>query len=107
LEAICNYLEINTAISDSREFALVNGKNERLADLCKQANGSEYISGPAARDYIDEQIFDDMGIILTWFDYNGYKEYPQLWGEFTHRVSIIDLLFNCGKDTPKHMRYIS
>jgi len=106
LETICNYLEINTTISDSREFAFADGKTERLADLCKQANGSEYISGPAAIDYIDKQIFDDMGIILTWFDYNGYQEYSQLWGEFTHRVSILDLLFNCGKDTPKYMRYI-
>jgi hypothetical protein len=106
LEAICNFLEINTTISDSREFALADGKTERLADLCKQANGSEYVSGPVARDYIDKQIFDDMGIILTWFDYNGYKEYPQLWTEFTHGVSILDLLFNCGKDTPQYMRYV-
>jgi hypothetical protein len=106
LETICNYLEINTTISDSSDFNLVDGKTERLADLCRQANGSEYISGPSARDYIEQQIFEDMGIVLTWFDYSGYIEYPQLWGEFTHGVTILDLLFNCGKDSSKYMRYL-
>ena len=106
IEAICNYLGINTIISNSWDYILLDGKTERLADLCRQARGTEYISGPSARDYIEESIFYDMGIKLTWFDYTGYPEYPQLWGEFTHRVTILDILFNCGKDTRVYMRYI-
>ena len=106
LEAVCRYLGIGTRISNSWDYTLVDGKTERLADLCRQAGGTEYISGPAAKDYIDEQIFTDSGIKLTWFDYEGYPEYPQLWGEFTHFVSILDLLFNCGKDSPRYMRYV-
>lgn len=106
LEAVCRYLGIGTWISNSWDYTLVDGKTERLADLCRQAGGTEYISGPAAKDYIDEQIFTDSGIKLTWFDYEGYPEYPQLWGEFTHFVSILDLLFNCGKDSPRYMRYV-
>ena len=106
LEAVCRYLGIGTRISNSWDYMLVDGKTERLADLCRQAGGSEYISGPAAMEYIDEQIFTDYGITLTWFDYEGYPEYPQLWGEFTHFVSILDLLFNCGKDSPRYMRYV-
>ena len=81
-------------------------ETERLADLVLQAGGTEYISGPSAKDYIDEQVFDDFGIVLSWFDYSGYPEYPQLWGSFVHSVSIIDLLFNTGKDAQKYMRYI-
>ncbi|MBF4211413.1 hypothetical protein EI533_27435, partial [Pseudomonas donghuensis] len=46
------------------------------------------------------------GIKLTWFDYNGYGEHPQLWGEFTHGVTILDLLFNCGKDAYRYMRHV-
>ncbi|AOW15451.1 hypothetical protein LPB72_16585 [Hydrogenophaga crassostreae] len=106
IEAICNYLEINTVISSSSDYALIDGKTERLAHLCAQAGGTEYISGPAARDYVEEAIFSDQGIMLTWFDYKGYPEYPQLWGEFSHGVSILDLLFNCGKNSPKYMRYV-
>ena len=106
IEAICAYLSIKTKITNSWDYPLLDGKTERLADLCLQAGGAEYISGPAAKDYIDENVFSDLGIKLTWFDYDGYKEYPQLWGEFTHGVTILDLLFNCGKDSPYFMKYI-
>ena len=43
---------------------------------------------------------------LTWFDYAGYPSYPQLWGEFTHHVTILDLLFNCGIEARRYMRYV-
>ena len=106
IEAICNYLGITTVISNSWDYTLIEGKTERLADLCAKCGGTEYISGPAANDYIDEDVFTNRGIKLTWFEYSGYSEYQQLWGEFTHQVSILDLLFNCGKDAPQHMRYV-
>jgi hypothetical protein len=105
IEAVCEYLDIETVISNSWDYDLVDGKTERLASLCVQAGGTEYISGPAAREYVDERIFADMGVGLTWFDYSGYPEYPQLWGEFTHGVTILDLLFNCGKEANKYMKY--
>ena len=106
IEAICNYLGVKTVISNSWDYTLCEGKTERLVDMCVQAGGTEYISGPAAKGYIDESIFTGTGINLTWFDYSGYPEYPQLWGEFTHEVTILDLLFNCGKKAPFFMRYV-
>ena len=106
IEAICNYLGIRTIIKNSWDYALIDGKTERLVDLCMQAGGTEYISGPAAKNYVDEMLFVDKGIKLTWFDYVGYPEYPQLWGNFVHGVTILDLLFNCGKDAPRYMRYV-
>jgi len=107
IEVICNYLSIKTIITNSWDYTLIDGKTERLADLCRQAGGTEYISGPAAKDYVEEGVFTNMGIKLAWFDYSGYPEYPQLWGEFTHEVTILDLLFNCGKDAPRYMRYVA
>ena len=106
IEAICSYLGIKTTITYSSDYNLREGKTERLADLCVQAGGTEYISGPAAKDYVDEKVFADLGLKLTWFEYAGYPEYPQLWGDFTHGVTILDLLFNCGKETPHYMRYV-
>jgi hypothetical protein len=107
IEAVCVYLDITTRISNSWDYLLIDGKTERLVDLCLQAGGTEYISGPAARGYIEEHIFTERGIKLSWFDYAGYPEYPQLWGDFIHGVTILDLLFNCGKDAPCYMRYIN
>lgn len=106
IEAVCTYIGIGTRISNSWDYALPEGKTERLAGLCAQAGGGEYISGPAARDYIDEKVFGDQGIKLTWFDYAGYPQYPQLWGDFVPGVTILDLLFNCGKDARRYMRYV-
>lgn len=106
IEAICAYLGIKTTISNSWDYPLSEGKSERLADLCASAGGNEYISGPAAKDYIEEGVFVERGIKLTWFDYAGYPEYTQLWGEFIHGVTILDLLFNCGKDAHRYMRYV-
>jgi hypothetical protein len=105
IKAICDYLGIKTIITNSWDYSLLDGKTERLAELCLQAGGTEYISGPAAKDYVDEKIFSDLGIKLTWFDYSGYPAYQQLWGDFTHGVTILDLLFNCGKDSSRYMRY--
>jgi len=75
-------------------------------DLCTQAGGTEYVSGPSAKDYVDERIFADRDVKLTWFDYSDYPEYPQLWGAFTHGVTVLDLLFNCGKDAPRFMKHV-
>lgn len=105
LEAICGYLGIGTQIKNSWDYNLIEGKTERLVDLCLQAGGTEYISGPAAKSYVDEALFADRGVKLTWFDYEGYPEYPQLWGGFTHTVSILDLLFNCGRHSRRFMRH--
>lgn len=106
IEAICNYLHIPTTIRTSADYTLAAGKTERLADLCMQAGASEYISGPAARSYVDEGVFQRAGIRLSWFNYAGYPEYPQLWGAFTHGVSILDLLFNCGPDARRYMKHV-
>ena len=106
IAAICAYLGIKTIISNSWDYPLSEGKSERVADLCASAGGGEYVSGPAARDYIEEAVFAERGIKLTWFDYVGYPDYPQLWGQFAHGVTVLDLLFNCGKDAHRYMRYV-
>lgn len=106
IEAISAYLGITTKLSWSWDYILTEGKSERLADLCRQAGATVYVSGPAAKDYLKVDLFKVQGIGVEWFDYTGFSEYPQLHGEFTHAVSILDLLFNCGKDAPNFMRYV-
>lgn len=106
IEAVCAYLGIATRISNSWDYAMAEGKSERLADLCVQAGATEYLSGPSAKGYLDEEAFAKRGVRVAWMDYAGYPEYPQLWGEFVHGVSILDLLFNCGKDSPRYMLHV-
>ncbi len=105
IQSICNYLNINTKVTYSWDYTLTEGKSERLVELCAQAAASEYISGPAAKGYLDKNVFSDRGIKVTWFDYSGYQDHPQLWGDFTHEVSILDLLFNCGESAKNYMKH--
>jgi hypothetical protein len=105
IEFACQQLGIKTKISNSWDYALIGGQTAKLINLCEQAGASEYISGPAARDYLDENLFESKRIKLTWFEYANYPEYPQLWGKFEHAVSILDLLFNCGDNAPIYMKY--
>lgn len=107
LQAICDNLGVKTKLTRSWDYALAPGKTERLVDLCRQAEATEYISGPLAKDYLDAGQFPNAGIKLTWFDYEGYPAYPQLWGEFRHEVSIVDLLFNCGHEAKNYMKYVN
>ena len=104
IEAICEYLGITTTISNSWDYHLVDGKTERLASLCEQAGGTEYVSGPSARDYIITDVFSTKDIQVTWFEYSGYSEYQQLHGDFIHEVTILDLLFNHGKESKLKMK---
>ena len=104
LVAICEILGINTRISWSTDYHLLEGKTERIVDLCKQSGATEYISGPAAKGYTDEELFQKEGIMLRYVDYSGYPEHRQLFPPFEHRVSIIDLIFNEGPAATKFMK---
>ncbi len=104
IREINNILGITTKISYSSDYILVDGKTERLVSLCQQSGATEYISGPAAKDYIVGELFRDAGITLTWMDYSGYSEYPQLFGTFEHGVTVLDMIFNLGKDARAFMK---
>ena len=105
LSAICELLCIDTTITWSMDYNLSNeGKTEKLICLCKQAGATEYISGPAAKNYTDEGLFVEEGITLNWMDYSDYPKYTQLWGAFDHYVSILDLIFNMGPAASRYMK---
>jgi len=104
LKAICRILGIDTEITWSMDYALAEGKTERLVALCMDAGATRYISGPAAKDYMEEGLFEEAGIMLSYIDYSGYPPYTQLFGEFRHRVSVIDLIFNEGPGAAKFMK---
>lgn len=103
-KAICKLLGIETNIRQSEEFELLEEKTDRLVDICKKLGATDYYSGPAAKAYMDESKFENENIKLHYFDYSGYPEYRQLHGEFTHAVSIIDLIFNEGSNTKNFMK---
>jgi hypothetical protein len=97
LDWICGYLGIPTVLSSSLDYQGHGTKTERLLSLCLQAGATLYLSGPAAKDYLDESQFTAHGIAVAWMSYAGYPEYPQLYPPFDHAVTALDLILNTGE----------
>lgn len=97
-------LGIKTKIRWSSEFELTGGQTEKLLGVCRDCNADIYISGPAAKDYFDEELAKKENIKVEWMDYGGYKEYGQLYPPFEHAVTILDLIFNEGSNATKVMK---
>ena len=97
-------LGCNTQFINSSDLDGIAGvKTERLIQILKKVGGTHYISGPAAKDYLDEKLLAENNISLEYMDYH-YPEYDQLYGSFDHFVSVLDLLFMKGE---KAKDYIS
>jgi WbqC-like protein family len=104
ITAICRTLGIPTTISWSMDYEMVGDKSERLLSLCQQAGATSYLSGPAAKVYLDEGLFTNAGIAVSYMDYSGYRDYAQLYPPFESKVSVIDLIFNEGPAAPGFMK---
>ena len=79
-EWIFSTLKIATTVRDSREFPSHLKRSERLVEICKFIGANEYISGPAAKAYLDEKLFEENSIEVRWIDYSKLPpfELPQL-----------------------------
>lgn len=92
------FLGIKTKFEDSRNYSSHGVKAEKLFSLICSTKAEVYVSGPAAKDYIDLQPYIAAGIDVIWKDYSGYPEYPQGTDNFHNNVSILDLLFHTGDE---------
>ena len=104
ITTINEILEIKTKLRWSSEFELVDGQTEKLLGICKDCNADIYLSGPAAKDYFNEDLAKQENIKVEWMDYSGYKEYEQLNPPFEHGVTILDLIFNEGDRAKEFMK---
>lgn len=108
LRAICLRLGLKIPLRRctdllDREAMRMMDPTERLARLAEAAGAQRYLSGPAAKAYLDPSVFSMRGISVDWMSYAGYPAYKQLWGGFESQISIIDLLFNTGDEAPQYL----
>lgn len=98
LRAISGLLGIATPLSWSMDYSLPEDRNERLIEICRLVGATDYLTGPAARAYLDEPRCAAAGLRVHWMDYRGYPDYPQLHGPpCVHEVTALDLLANLGR----------
>ena len=56
------YLGINTEFYQSENFDLSEDRNQRLIDITRNLGADEYVSGEAAKCYLDNQLFIENGL---------------------------------------------
>lgn len=104
ITGVCALLGIATTIRWSREYSPSGSKSDRLLSICRAAGATKYLSGPSAASYIERDKFSAAGVTVAYADYSGYPQYRQLYGDFSHGLSILDLLFNEGLEALTYMR---
>ena len=91
----------------SSELGEIHGeKTERLIQILEHLGANHYLSGPSARNYLDEDMFKKSGIQLEYMAYD-YPEYPQFYPPFESQVSILDLLFMVGCDALDYIHNVN
>lgn len=69
LRAISTYLNLKTTIKFCWEYDYKeNDRNLRLIEICKLAGATDYFSGPAAKEYVDVELFKKSGLEVHWLD---------------------------------------
>jgi hypothetical protein len=105
INLICKILRIDTPIIRSTDLDISEpDRVKRLVNICRQLEADEYISGPSAKNYLDESLFHEANMTVKWIDNSGYEPYKQLYEPFEHAVSVVDLIFNEGESATTYMK---
>ena len=99
---ILDWLEIDTPVLDSRNYAVEGHKTDMLISMCRAAGADHYLSNEGSRDYVDEQAMLEAGIRHCWqiFEHPVYEQ----GRSFMPNMSILDLMFNAGPEACEIVR---
>lgn len=97
---IIEKLEIKVNLVFASDLNCFGRSTELLVNLCLKTGSDIYLSGPSGKNYLTESLFEENGIELIFHNFI-HPVYPQLYGDFQPKLSIIDLLLNCGPDSKK------
>jgi hypothetical protein len=96
---ILDWLGLARRIERSSALGIGGSQSERLVNICRSLDASSYYSGAAARTYLDTSLFERHGIHVGWQDFL-HPVYAQQHGPFVPYLSAVDLVFNCGHESP-------
>lgn len=98
VEMICRWLGLRAKTVRSSELGIYGERSQRLLNLCLHFGASRYLTGDAARSYLDVDLFTRNDIEVRWQNYR-HPIYPQQHGRFEPYLSVLDLLLNCGDES--------
>jgi hypothetical protein len=77
-------------------------KSEQIIKVCQHYGADVYLSGQGAKSYNDAEAYQAAGIELRYTDFK-HPTYPQVGAHFISHLSGLDLLFNCGPESPQYI----
>ena len=95
---VLNVLDIDTKIVKASDYFFEGTKSELVLDMCIQLDADIYIFGEKGKDYTDVDVYKSKGVYPYFQSYN-HPVYKQIKGEFEPFMTVIDLIFNQGKDS--------
>ena len=98
IELIANWLGLDTLFAVSSDLSISGASTQRVVDICKHFDASDYLTGHGALKYLDHEMFEVNNIDVSYVNYD-LSPYEQLHGEFTPYVSILDAIANIGHQT--------
>jgi len=91
-----------TTFLRSSSLDAVGSKTDRLLRILQAVGATHYITGPAAKNYLDTERLTNAGISIEYMEYD-YPTYSQLYPPYDSQVSILDLLFMEGPSAPNQI----
>lgn len=98
LKYVMEKLGIKRDLYLSSELNVDGEKTGLLLSIVKKLEGNIYLSGSGAKNYLEKDLFIKEKVKLVFYQYGSFV-YPQLWGKYIPNLSILDLMFNCGKES--------
>ena len=98
MEAVAKLLGLKRRVVLASSLGIDGGQTDRLVAICRHLGADRYLTGDAAKSYLEEGKFTGAGIAVEWHGYR-HPRYRQLQGEFVPYLSIVDLLMNHGRES--------
>ena len=96
--AFMEFLNVKREIVFSSSLEIEGSRIQKLINICRHFGADTFYEGASGKNYIEEKSFLDAGIKVSYQEYR-HPVYQQLYGDFISHLSIVDLLFNHGKDS--------
>jgi hypothetical protein len=77
------------------DLGVGGSSSQRLRDITAALDGTVYLTGHGALNYLDHSIFEERNIEVRYMDY-AVGPWPQDHGEFTPFVTALDALAHLG-----------
>lgn len=98
IRQMIDFLDLDTKVVHSKDIPFFGKKSQYLLDICHYLDCDEYLSPIGSKEYIEEEkIFEDSDIKVGYQNYIP-SPYTQMSNHFVSHLSIVDVLFNIGKE---------